>query len=57
MGAEISLEVNKPGYFPDVVGEVSATIKALKSGEALQPITLLERKGEYVIEVHVNAST
>ena len=57
MGAKICLEVGKPGYFPDIVGEVTATIQSLEPGESLKAITLLERKGSYVVEVFANAST
>ena len=43
MGAKIGLEVIKPGYFPDVIGEVKASITALKNGETLKSIELLDR--------------
>ena len=43
MGAQVSIEVVKPGYCPNVIGEVRTSIMALKSGEKLRAIQLLER--------------
>jgi hypothetical protein len=56
MGVHVDLSVTKPGYFPDVVGEVIATVKSLKSGENLKAIQILDKKGPVRIEVYVNTS-
>lgn len=56
MGCHATLDTVKPGYFPDVIGEVALTIKSLAEGEALKPIDLLERQGPLRIIIHSNAS-
>ncbi len=54
-GMDVSLEVVKNGFFPDVVGEVCIDIPSLKT--PLQPISLMMRGSSLLsIEVYIMAT-